>query len=239
MERKGEEVYLLGDQGEETVLESTDDGTVIHFIRKGENMTSLPSAVFNLANTIIGAGVLALPFAFKNTGIVFGPLLLIGIYSLVVYSCYSLVQCAKLSKGYSYSDVAYQAFGNAGVRVSQVCLIVSTFGAGISYLVIFGDMLAPMIGDWMGGTNDDFCSVYADRRLSIAACLVVVCPLCMLKHLNSLKYVSYLVLVRVLCLLNFSHSSEFHCPFTCSFIHSMFCFVFALLTGFVETHRRL
>ena len=48
-------------------------------------------------------------------------------------------------------------------------------------------------GQWMGGTPADFCSMYAHRHFSISLALVVVAPLSMARHLDSLRYASYLV----------------------------------------------
>src|SRR3989338_1530030 len=55
---------------------------------KGSRTASLPSAIFNTTNTIIGGGVLALPFAFANAGLVVGVVLvvLIGLLSWLTSS---------------------------------------------------------------------------------------------------------------------------------------------------------
>lgn len=48
-------------------------------------MNLATSAVFNLANAAIGAGVLGFPYAFKQSGLVFGPLLALG-FGILMYA---------------------------------------------------------------------------------------------------------------------------------------------------------
>ncbi|EGD77691.1 hypothetical protein PTSG_12795 [Salpingoeca rosetta] len=208
VERAGDEAFQLVPTEPKTYgsvvgESSTDDDDQLEFplISRDTNTTSIPSAIFNLTNTIIGAGVLSLPFAFKNTGVIIGPVLLVSVYFLVVYSCVLLVSASKACGGRSFSEIASCALGRPGIIATQISLVIATFGAATSYLVIVGDMMSPLIGQWMGGTNEDFCSIYADRRFSISLSLLVVCPLCMFKHIDSLRYVSYLAIAMVSYLL--------------------------------------
>ncbi len=166
-----------------------------HFGSQEGPRSSVCSAIFNLTNTIIGAGVLSLPFAFKHTGVVLGPLILFLVYILVLYSCRLLISCSKLTGGKTYMEIAHRAYGPRGVLATQLSIIVSTFGACTGYLVIIGDMFGPLIGEWMGGTRENFCSLYADRRFSISLSLLVVGPLSLVRHIDSLKYTSYLAIL--------------------------------------------
>eukprot|EP00729_Bicosta_minor_P017970 gene17970-35255_t len=74
---------------------------------------------------------------------------------------------------------------------------MSTFFTMVSYLGIIGDMISPAIGQWMGGTNEDFCSVWADRRIAMTAALAIVCPLSVMKNIDSLKYTSFFAIVAI------------------------------------------
>eukprot|EP00730_Choanoeca_flexa_P020163 TRINITY_DN9859_c0_g1_i2.p1 TRINITY_DN9859_c0_g1~~TRINITY_DN9859_c0_g1_i2.p1 ORF type:complete len:446 (+),score=82.40 TRINITY_DN9859_c0_g1_i2:106-1443(+) len=179
-----------------------DDELEFELIEDDETpTTSVPSAIFNLSNTIVGAGILSLPFAFKNTGVIVGPAILVGVFLLVVLSCRMLISAAKLcDAARSYTAIAFYCFGKRGVLATQLSLIVSCYGACTGYLVIVGDMLSPLIGQWMGGSPADFCSTYAHRHFSISLALLVVCPLSLARHVDSLRYASYLAIVMVIYL---------------------------------------
>eukprot|EP00040_Diaphanoeca_grandis_P023662 m.128999 g.128999 ORF g.128999 m.128999 type:complete len:505 (+) comp29370_c0_seq3:100-1614(+) len=162
---------------------------------------SVFSSVFNLTNTIVGAGVLALPFAFGSTGVILGTIVLFGVFLLIQYSIDLLITCTKYCKASTYHGIAQAAFGKKGVIITHISIFITTFGTMTSYLVIIGDMVAPMIGLFMGGTNDAYCSQYAARQFPITLALFFVIPLSILRNIDSLRYTSILAVVSVLYLL--------------------------------------
>lgn len=72
-----------------------------------------------------------------------------------------------------------------------------TFFTMVAYLGIIGDMIGPAVGQWMGGTNEDFCSVWADRRVFITCALGVVFPLSLIRNIDSLKFTSLFALLAI------------------------------------------
>jgi hypothetical protein len=54
---------------------------------------------------------------------------------------------------------------------------------------------------FMGGTNDDYCSVYARRQFPIVISLLVIVPLSMLRNIDSLKYTSAVAVIAIMYLL--------------------------------------
>ena len=152
---------------------------------------TIPSSVINLINTVVGAGVLSLPFAFNKTGVFIGGSVLMLCYTLMVFSCWLLLECQEFCGAKSYRDIAKEAMGKKGVVALQFAMILSTFFTMVSYLIIVGDMFSVVIGEAMGGTSADMCSVFANRRFSMTLALMVVCPLSMLQNIDSLKYTSY------------------------------------------------
>lgn len=53
------------------------------------------SSIFNITNTIIGGGILALPFALKQAGLVLGVIFIIIQGLLVIYSSNLLTKASK------------------------------------------------------------------------------------------------------------------------------------------------
>lgn len=80
------------------------------------------------------------------------------------------------------------------------------------------------LGEWMGGSDKDYCSIYADRRFSISLSLLVVFPLSCLKHLDSLRYTSYLVRTRQRNIFFFDNP---HFPNTSRFLFFTSFFIYA------------
>jgi uncharacterized Tic20 family protein len=145
--------------------------------------------------------VLALPFAFKSTGAVLGVIVLGAVYVLILCSIELLVASTKLTTNKSYAGIATAAMGKWGNYLAQGATFLATFGAMTSYLIIIGDMMGPLIGLWMGGTNDDYCSMYARRQFPITCALFIVIPLSMLRNIDSLRYTSGVAVAAVIYLL--------------------------------------
>eukprot|EP00038_Savillea_parva_P001843 m.107828 g.107828 ORF g.107828 m.107828 type:complete len:482 (-) comp10635_c0_seq4:78-1523(-) len=161
---------------------------------------SVSSSLVNLTNTIVGAGVLALPFAFKSTGAILGIVVLVMVYLLILMSIEFLVAATRHTTQKSYAGVAIAALGYRGNVITQIATILTTFGAMTSYLIIIGDMTAPLIGLALGGDNDAYCSLYAERQFPIACSLPILIPLCMLRNIDSLRYTSAVAVFSVLYL---------------------------------------
>lgn len=85
---------------------------------------SLVKSVFNLTNTTVGAGTLAMPYYVAQTGFAIGFGLLFMIAGLSDFALGLLLQCGKSTQTSSYFDVAREAYGKAGGSVHCPCLAV-------------------------------------------------------------------------------------------------------------------
>lgn len=63
--------------------------------KKKSNFLLVPRTTFNLVNTIIGGGALALPFGFKNCGLLLGSVLVLSVGLISYYSAHLLIKLVK------------------------------------------------------------------------------------------------------------------------------------------------
>ncbi|CAL9081603.1 unnamed protein product [Musa acuminata var. zebrina] len=153
--------------------------------------SGVPGAVFNLATSIIGAGIMALPAAMKVLGILLGfvSIVLMGILSEI--SIELLIRFAVLCKSTSYGDVVESALGRPFKIVSEICVIVNNAGVLVVYLIIIGDVMsgsAKHVGvfDQLLGHGE-----WDHRKLVIFVVLVIfLAPLCALEKIDSLSLTS-------------------------------------------------
>ncbi|KAJ2578031.1 hypothetical protein GGH19_000826 [Coemansia sp. RSA 1807] len=96
-------------------------------------------AGFNLVNTIIGSGILALPYALKEAGFYFGIFILVAISLLTYISLNILVYSGRRTGLYKYEAVSQAALGRSGHHILAFALAVNSIGSCISYLMIVGD----------------------------------------------------------------------------------------------------
>jgi amino acid permease len=99
----------------------------------------------NLANSTLGAGVLGLPLVAKDSGLVAAILMLIGCALLTDWTLHLLLQCHLISQLNTYEAIGEFCFGRKGKWAVAVGVMLINFGAMIAYLVIAGDLVAPLI----------------------------------------------------------------------------------------------
>lgn len=110
------------------------------------------SSVINLVNTIVGAGVLAMPHALSNTGIVLGILIILWSGCTAGLGLYLQTRCARyLDRGAaSFFALSQITYPNAAV-VFDGAIAVKCFGVGVSYLIIIGDLMPGVVRGLSGG----------------------------------------------------------------------------------------
>lgn len=72
----------------------------------------------NMANSILGAGIVGLPYSMRESGFVAGVVLLLGIALLTDWTIRLIVLNAKLSGRSTYIDIMEHCFGHHGKRTS-------------------------------------------------------------------------------------------------------------------------
>lgn len=161
---------------------------------------TIRSGSINLLNTIIGAGILAMPYGLKCNGLVFGAALIVWSSLTSAFGLYLQNKVAK----YTQQQDAVSYFSLCQLTYPQLLVIfdgaiaIKCFGVGVSYLVVIGDLM-PKIMESMNVAADSW---WMERNVWITAFMVlVVAPLSYLKKLDSLKYTSIVALFSVVYLI--------------------------------------
>lgn len=81
-----------------------------------------------MANSILGAGIIGLPYAIRQAGFVTGITLLIVLAAVTDWTIRLVVLNAKLSGRGSYIDVMYHCFGRAGAGAVSFFQFAFAFG---------------------------------------------------------------------------------------------------------------
>ncbi|ELT91159.1 hypothetical protein CAPTEDRAFT_229032 [Capitella teleta] len=142
--------------------------------------------VINLGNSIIGVSVLAMPFCFKQCGLLLGPLLLFGCAYLTHLSCNLLMKGATSSRRRSYEFLAFHTFGHVGKLAVELSIIGLLLGTCVAFYVIIGD-LGPAIFSKMTGLDN---TSNLRTSLMVTLGLFVALPLGMLRNVESLSHIS-------------------------------------------------
>ncbi|MES1909030.1 MAG: hypothetical protein MHM6MM_001843 [Cercozoa sp. M6MM] len=179
---------------------SSDEGDDIAFDDVG--VASLPGSVANVVKNVIGSGILSLPFAFRLAGLWPGLLLFLLCWVLSIATYLILAKCAQeaaersAAKGvafsYSYKDVMAAAKGPRWAIAVDYTISILSIISCTSYIVLIGDYGAAMN---LVCSPDTLCTNRAVQQLVVAVGILL--PLCLLRDLSPLKYMSVVGLLAV------------------------------------------
>ena len=107
--------------------------------------SGLASAFLNMANSIIGAGIIGQPYAFRQAGLMTGIILLICLTITVDWTIRLIVVNSKLSGTNSFQSTMEFCFGKPGLIAISVTQWAFAFGGMIAFCIIVGDTIPQVL----------------------------------------------------------------------------------------------
>ncbi len=167
------------------------------------------NSFFNMANSIIGAGIIGLPFAFSCTGYAIGIFLLISLTFVVDWTIRLIVINAKLTGKSSYQDIVEASFGTAGLVAVSLAQVLFAFGGMVGFCVIIGDTIPDVLAALFPSLSTHrVLWILVNRQFVILLCtLFISYPLSLYRDITKLAKASALALVSM-CLIIFTVISQ-------------------------------
>lgn len=127
-----------------------------HEEEPAEGTSSLWAAFMNMANLILGAGIIGQPFAFKNAGLVGGILAMVLLTLLIDWTLRLIVVNAHKAHTRSYQDTVSACFGGWGRALLLFSISSFAYGGCMAFCVIIGDTIPHVLKlvlprSWTGG----------------------------------------------------------------------------------------
>ena len=161
--------------------------------------SSMQAGTFNLTNVILGSGIVALPAAIAQSGVVVG-LFLILLQALVTnYSLRLLVRCALSLKVGDYEELLRACFGRRGWLTGLAAIFALDFGVMVAFLIIITDTFVPVLGFYFGtnagavtgAASDEGSSIFQNRTFTLVLLsFLTILPLSCARSLKQLGWVS-------------------------------------------------
>uniref|UniRef100_A0A6E8VAH9 Aa_trans domain-containing protein n=2 Tax=Anopheles coluzzii TaxID=1518534 RepID=A0A6E8VAH9_ANOCL len=149
-----------------------------------------------LTNSIIGVGILSMPFCFQRCGIVLSIVLLLLSSYVTRLVCSYMVKSAIISRRKNFEQIAFYAFGSAGKLLVELCVVGYLLGTCIAYFVVVGDLGPQITAKILSMRESDGLRTW----VMIAVTIVCIIPLGMLRNVDSLASVCTASLGFYLCL---------------------------------------
>lgn len=166
------------------------------------------ASIYTLASATLGAGIVAIPAGFLQSGIAVSTALLLIVYGCTVYSI-ALIGMAKDQTGLrSYEEMSRGLLGKGWDYFTAALMFLFCWGTCVGYVTSTENLLTPVLAD---PNADGFLQSTAGLRvLTSALWLVGMLSLSLPKEINSLRYASTvgvtMVCFLVLCMI--IHSAQ-------------------------------
>ncbi|XP_065857128.1 amino acid transporter ANT1 [Euphorbia lathyris] len=128
----------------------------VPLIESSSSPTGTASAIQTLGNiivSVVGTGILGLPFTFRVAGWFAGSLGVLLAGTATYYCMLLLVQCREKQEAEeltqetkTYGDLGYKCMGNFGRYLTEFLIFTSQCGGSVAYLVFIGQNLSSIFG---------------------------------------------------------------------------------------------
>lgn len=153
------------------------------------------ACILALCCSIIGAGLLSIPYAVSQCGLVLGGLLLIlGGLAYMFYYCLLAYSCD--AKGiYDYSALMHSTYGEPCRRLTELSIVCICFGGIIAYVILIPEIIINILKTF--SLIDPAITPQLTVYLTFGLFLLVWLPLSLTKELTALSYGSMLSIIGI------------------------------------------
>lgn len=189
------------DGGEHTALLGGDRDSTAKQLAEQDGHATIVSCISNLANTIMGTGMLTFPLAMASAGIIPGVITCVFSGAVAVFGLYLLTLCATQTqhRRASFFAVSELTFPRAAVFF-DAAIAIKCFGVSISYLIIVKGLMPKVVRSFYHvltppSTNPPPWILSGAVWLTLF--MVFLIPLAFLRRIDSLRHTSYVALFSV------------------------------------------
>lgn len=161
--------------------------------------SGLRMAFMNMANSIIGAGIIGQPYAFRQAGLAMGIVLLVGLTITVDWTIRLIVVNSKLSGADSFQATVQHCFGRSGLIAISIAQWAFAFGGMIAFCIIVGDTIPHVLSALFPSLQEmPFLWLLTDRRFVIMLFVLGISyPLSLYRDIAKVKF-PYNIVAKIL-----------------------------------------
>lgn len=153
--------------------------------RGGSGKASPTSAALVLLKSFVGTGVLFLPRAYLNGGMVFSNLVLLGVAALSYY-CFVLLVTSRLKVEGSFGDMGGVLYGKWLRNLILSSIVISQIGFVAAYIVFTSENLQAFIL----AVSD--CQTHIQVKWLILMQMIIFLPFSLFRDINKLSFTAFI-----------------------------------------------
>lgn len=161
------------------------------------SLLSVPMAVLAFISTLIGGGILGIPFVFYQFGFIGG---------VIIMALFGILQCNALwilclakdilpGKPESLFEIGYLLFKRKSIFMISVVLIICSMGSVMVYLIVMSQISASLIKDMfgIGPSTEGFAHLFTLKQTWVIIYSAIMTPFCLRKDMEELQIVSIIL----------------------------------------------
>ena len=166
---------LTGIEAPSVTVASEIDFNAEDLLEGARPKSGMKSAFMNMANSIIGAGIIGQPYAFREAGLTTGVILLVSLTITVDWTIRLIVINSKLSGANSFQGTMEYCYGRSGLIAISIAQWAFAFGGMIAFCIIVGDTIPHVLAAVFPSlTEMRFLWLLTNRRAVIILCILGV-----------------------------------------------------------------
>jgi len=159
----------------------------------GDMESDLPHIV-NLINSVIGVGILAMPFCMAQCGLVLGLVVLVVCGMMTLESSLMLIKSAKSKNKKTYEYLAQACFGSTGKFAIEFAQIGLMLGTCIAFYIVISSLLVEVSAPYFlepGQVEDAEARRLLRRYFCVFIGFFIVLPLGLMRDMSSIAFFAY------------------------------------------------
>ena len=174
----------------EKYIEYPEDGDGQNLDSDIKGKDSIKASGAQIANTIMGAGILSIPIIMRYLGLILGIIFIIFLAFCTIYSVFILIKCHEITGKNGFSMLGKITMGKFGSILIKVIIIINNLGFCIAYFRIFGEVVQTIIQGWV--SPESFWANNWHNFIYIIICSFIMFSFIFIKNLSALKKVAYM-----------------------------------------------
>ncbi|KAJ5860818.1 uncharacterized protein N7529_008128 [Penicillium soppii] len=162
-----------------------------HKQRSPAGTTTATGAVLLLLKSFVGTGILFLPRAFLNGGMLFSSMVLLGVSILSYYAFILLVNTRMKIEG-SFGDIGGILYGKHMRRIILGSIVLSQLGFVSAYIVFVSQNLQAFV------LAVSKCATFIDIKYVVLLQLIIFLPLSLIRDISKLGFTALIADVFIL-----------------------------------------
>ena len=180
----------------EKYIENPEDGDGQNLNEETIGKDSIKASGAQIANTIMGAGILSIPIIMRYLGLLLGIIFIIFLAFCTIYSVFILIRCHEITGKNGFSMLGKITMGKPGSILIKIIIIINNLGFCIAYFRIFGEVFQTIIQGYV--SPDSFWANNWHNFIYIIFCSFIMFYFIFIKNLSALKKVAYMGVSAVL-----------------------------------------